>query len=319
MAFPTIINKGIIPSCINNISMNLINRCKEFRRILKEDCIMCPGAFNGLTARLAAQHGFKSLYVSGGAVTASSGVPDIGLRSLDEFCKVIKDVSTFSDLPVIADADTGFGEGEMCARTVHDYFYSGASGLHIEDQVFPKRCGHLLGKELVSTKDMVAKVRIARETSLKISDGEFIVCARTDAKSVYGLDECIKRSIAYIDAGADMIFPEGLYTAEEFQTVAKELRKHKPDVLLLANMTEFGQTPYIDIKDFKSYGYNLVIYPVSTLRVAMKAIDDFFVDLKEKGSQKDFVPRMQTRKDLYTLLNYKPGTEWYFPETPKKK
>jgi methylisocitrate lyase len=126
--------------------MNLINKCKQFRKLLSSDCIMTPGAYNGLTARLAEQHGFKALYISGGALTASSGVPDIGLRTLPEFCSIIKDVSSFTSLPVIADADTGFGEGEMCSRTVHDYFYSGASGLHIEDQVFPKRCGHLQGK-----------------------------------------------------------------------------------------------------------------------------------------------------------------------------
>ena len=175
---------------------------------------MLPGCFNGLIARLAAQHGFKGIYISGGALTASSGVPDVGFRTLSEFCSVIKDVSTFSNLPVLADADTGFGEGEMCSRTVSDFFYSGAAGLHIEDQVFPKRCGHLNGKELISTQDMVNKIKIARATSIKESDGEFIVCARTDAKGVYGLDECIKRSKAYIDAGADMIFPEGLDTAE---------------------------------------------------------------------------------------------------------
>lgn len=132
---------------------------------------MVPGCFNGLIARLAAQRGFKAIYVSGGALTASSGVPDIGLRTLSEFTSVIKDVSTFSNLPVIADADTGFGEGEMCARTVHDYFYAGASGLHIEDQVFPKRCGHLNGKELIQTQQMTDKIKIARETSLKVSDG----------------------------------------------------------------------------------------------------------------------------------------------------
>lgn len=151
--------------------MNLINRCRQFRKILSEDCVMTPGAYNGLTARLAVKHGFKALYVSGAAVTASSGVPDIGIRTLNQFCNIIKDVSTFSELPVIADADTGFGEGQMCARTVHDYFYAGASGLHIEDQVFPKRCGHLLGKELISVEDMKKKVSIAKATSLKVSDG----------------------------------------------------------------------------------------------------------------------------------------------------
>lgn len=227
-------------------------------------------------------------------------------------------MSTFSNLPVIADADTGFGEGEMCARTVSDFFYAGASGLHIEDQVFPKRCGHLNGKELIPTQQMVDKIKIARATSVQVSEGEFVICARTDAKGVYGLEECIKRSKAYIDAGADMIFPEGLDTAEEFQVVAKELKSHKKDVFLLANMTEFGKTPYIDIATFKGYGYNCVIYPVSTLRVAMKAVDGFFADLKTHGVQKNYVDKMQSRKELYDLLNYTPGKEWHYPEIKKK-
>lgn len=207
----------------------------------------------------------------------------------------------------------------MCARTVSDYFFSGASGLHIEDQVFPKRCGHLGGKDLISTEQMVDKIKIARETSIKVSNGEFVICARTDAKGVIGLDECINRSKAYIDAGADMIFPEGLDTAEEFKVVAQALRNHKKDIFLLANMTEFGKTPYIDINTFKDYGYNCVIYPVSTLRVAMRAVDEFFTDLKTNGSQKNFEGRMQTRKELYSLLRYTPGKEWHFPENERKK
>jgi len=262
---------------------------------------------------MAAQKGFKALYISGGALTASSGVPDIGLRTLSEFCTVIKDVSTFSNLPVIVDADTGFGEGEMCARTVSDFFYSGAAGLHIEDQVFPKRCGHLGGKDLIPTAQMVDKLKIAKSTSQKVSNGEFVICARTDAKGVIGLDECISRSKAYIDAGADMIFPEGLDTVEEFKVVAEALRKHKKDIFLLANMTEFGKTPYIDINTFKDFGYNCVIYPVSTLRVAMKACEDFFDDLLKNGTQEGFAPRMQTRKELYELLRYTPGKEWHYP------
>ena len=154
---------------------------------------------------------------------------------------------------------------------------------------------------------MADKIRIAKKTSIKVSDGEFVICARTDAKGVYGLEECISRSKAYIDAGADMIFPEGLHTAEEFKVVSEELRNYKKNVFLLASMTEFGKTPYIDINTFKEYGYNCVIYPVSTLRVAMKAIDNFFVELKEKGTQKDHLDKMQTRKELYELLGYEPG------------
>jgi len=197
--------------------MFFVKNCQTFRQLLKNDCIMVPGAFNGMAGRLAAENGFKALYISGAAVTASAGVPDIGLVTLDGFCKIIKEVAMSSGLPIIADADTGFGEGEMCAKTVSDFFLAGASGLHLEDQVFPKRCGHLDGKALISAEDFSKKVSIAVKASEECSGGEFIICARTDARSVEGLEAVIKRSKMYIDAGADMIFPEGLNTAEEFE------------------------------------------------------------------------------------------------------
>ena len=165
---------------------------------------------------------------------------------------------------------------------------------------------------------MVKKVQICREVSKECSDGNFVICARTDAKGVYGLDECIRRSKMYIDAGADMIFPEGLDSVEEFDQVAKALRQHKKSVYLLANMTEFGKTPYIDIGTFSKMGYNCVIYPVSTLRIAMQAVNTFLADLRQSGSQKNSVEKMQTRKELYTALHYTPGKEWKFPEESNK-
>ena len=228
-----------------------------------------PGSFNGLVGRAVAAHGFQATYISGAALTAGAGVPDIGLLSVDQFCAAITDVYMSSKLPIIADADTGFGEGEMCARTVWAYNRAGAAGLHLEDQVFPKRCGHLDGKSLISVSDMQSKVKIAAQARDECSNGDFIICARTDAKGVEGIQATVDRSKAYIDAGADMIFPEGLTSIDEFEFVSKELRKHKQDVFLLANMTEFGKTPIIDFKDFEKIGYSCVIYPVSTLRVAM--------------------------------------------------
>lgn len=211
-------------------------------------------------------------------------MPDIGLLTLDHFTNKIKEVSLSSNLPIIADADTGFGEAEMCYRTVYEYFNAGANALHIEDQVFPKKCGHLEGKKLISTDDMVNKVKWCVEASEKFSDGHFIICARTDAYSLHGVKETINRSKKYIDAGASMIFPEGLATKEEFEKVAKELKNHNKEVLLLANMTEFGKTPYITHSEFQQMGYNVVIYPVSTMRVANKAIENFLIDLKENGT-----------------------------------
>lgn len=181
----------------------------------------------------------------------------------------------------------------MVHKTVWEYFMSGASGLHLEDQVFPKRCGHLDGKELISASDMANKVAIAVAASHQCSGGEFVICARTDAAGVMGLDETIKRSKLYIDAGADMIFPEGLKSEEDFARVAKELKGYgkKGGPFLLANMTEFGKTPYITAERYKELGYHCIIYPVSTLRIANKAIDLFLKDLKAKGHQKDSVEK----------------------------
>lgn len=237
---------------------------------------------------------------------------------MDGFTKIIGEVYFSSGLPIIADADTGFGEGEMLARTVWEYNKAGAAGLHIEDQVFPKRCGHLSGKSLVPTEDFVNKVRIAAEARDDCSAGDFIICARTDARGVDGIESTIERSKKYIDAGADMIFPEGLTSKEEFEQVSKELKDYSPKTYLLANMTEFGKTPIIDFKDFEEIGYNLVIYPVSTLRIAMKAVDKFLSQLKEDGNVSNSLDNMQTRDELYDLVNYKPGEEWIFPN-PKKK
>jgi methylisocitrate lyase len=235
---------------------------------------------------------------------------------MDQFCKTIKEVALVSGLPILADADTGFGEGEMVHKTVYEYFLSGASGLHIEDQVFPKRCGHLDGKALISREDMATKVSIAARASREVSGGEFVICARTDAAGVIGLDETIARSKLFIEAGADMIFPEGLNSEDDFARVAKELKGYgkKGGPFLLANMTEFGKTPYITLEKFKQMGYHCVIYPVSTFRIANKAIDSFLKDLKQKGTQKDTVPNMQTRKELYNTIKYTPGKEYYYPD-----
>lgn len=191
-------------------------------------------------------------------------------------------------------------------------------GLHLEDQVFPKRCGHLDGKELISTKDFSNKILRAVEASRKVSDGAFVICARTDAKGVYGLEEAIARCKAYIEAGADMIFPEGLESEKEFAYVATELRKVNKEVLLLANMTEFGKTPMIPFARFQELGYNCVIYPVTTLRCAMKAVDGCLDELKREGTAEGLLKHMQTRKELYKALDYTPGVEWHYPNSIKK-
>jgi methylisocitrate lyase len=286
---------------------------------MRESLVVAPGAYSGLVARAVARAGFPAAYVSGGAITANSGVPDIGLRGSEHFCRIIREVASSSGLPVISDADTGFGEAEMVAKTLIDFQDAGAAGFHIEDQTFPKRCGHLGGKTLIATEHFQEKVEIAARARDQ-SGGRFIICARTDARSVDGLGAAIERARAYVDAGADMIFPEGLQSEDEFKEVADALAGYGDRELapgggpfILANMTEFGKTPDISHDRFRDLGVHLVIHPVSTLRIAMKAVEDFLATLKADGRAERAVPDMQTREQLYDLLQYTPGEPWVYP------
>ncbi len=275
-----------------------------------------PGAFNALCARAIRRAGFEACYISGAATSVAAGVPDVGLLTLDHFARVIREAYDASGLPIIADADTGFGEAEMVRRTVIEYVKAGAAGLHIEDQKFPKRCGHLDGKDLVTVDHMCEKVEWAaraRSTGGGSSQG-FIICARTDARGVEGFDAAVKRATAYVRAGADMIFPEGLASEQEFAQFAVALRSAAPSpVFLLANMTEFGKTPIIPLARFQQMGYSCVIYPVSLLRVAMGAVARALDQLKTHGSVEPFLKDMQTRQQLYDLIQYTPGTPWEYP------
>jgi len=272
---------------------------------------------------MVAEAGFKGSYVSGAALTASAGVPDIGLLTMDHFARVIKEVVTVSDLPLIADADTGFGEAEMVIRTVNEYHAAGAAGLHIEDQVFPKRCGHLDGKTLVSKEAFAEKVYRARRAADECSGGEFIICARTDAAGVTNIDDALDRAAAFVHAGADMIFPEGLHTKEDFARFAAEMRKLPGPApgggpFMLANMTEFGKTPYMSVSEFGGMGYHCVIFPVSTFRSAMGGVQHLLTTLKDTGCTEAALDQMYTRKELYGSLQYTPGEEWTFPSASKK-
>jgi methylisocitrate lyase len=286
----------------------------SLRTVLAQGCTPIPGAFNGLCARAVAQAGFRACYVSGAATSVCAGVPDVGLLTLDHFARVIREVAGASGLPVIADADTGFGEAEMVRRTVLDYARAGASALHLEDQQFPKRCGHLDGKALVTIDHMVEKVEWAARAAREV--GDFLVCARTDARGVEGFDAALDRAAAYCAAGAEMIFPEGLASEDEFARFADKLRtKAKRPPMLLANMTEFGKTPIIPLSRFAAMGYACVIYPVSLLRVAMGAVERALGQLAEAGSVSPFLDKMQTRQELYGLVGYTPGKPW---ETPAR-
>jgi len=266
--------------------------------------VIAPGAFNALVARSCARHGFDACYISGGATANVAGYPDIGLITLTEMCRTIREIVDASKLPVIADADTGYGEVECVVRTVIEYERAGAAAMHIEDQVFPKRCGHLDGKDLIAASAMAEKVAAAATRRLS---PEFVIIARTDARSVTGMDDAIERANLYRRAGAEVIFPEGLQSEGEFAAFAKG----SPGPLL-ANMTEFGKTPDIPAWRFAELGYSIVIYPLSVMRIAMQAVDRGLAQLKQNGTLKDALPQMQTRKELYELLEYTPGVEWDF-------
>jgi methylisocitrate lyase len=282
--------------------------------------VMMPGAFNALCAKAIADAGFEACYISGAAESVSAGVPDVGLLTLPDFCRSIKLAHDLSGLPIIADADTGFGESEMVRKTVIEYARAGAAGLHIEDQVFPKRCGHLDGKRLVPIDHAVEKILAAAAAARDVgtTDGrpDFIVCARTDARGVEGFDAAVARAKAYLDAGAEMIFPEGLASEQEFGEFARKLRSAvtpSTRCSLLANMTEFGKTPIIPAERFGELGYQVVIYPVSMLRVAMGAVTRALARLKAEGSVAGVLDQMQTREQLYRTINYTPGVEWPCP------
>jgi len=285
---------------------------------MDRECVALPGAFNALCGRAIARAGFEGCYVSGAATSVSAGVPDVGLLTLEHFCRVIREIADASGLPLIADADTGFGEAEMVRRTVVEYARAGAAGLHLEDQKFPKHCGHLDGKELVPTDHMIEKVQWAAKAATEADGGRFIICARTDARGVDGFDAAVDRAAAYVLAGADMIFPEGLASEDEFARFAKAMAGVRRGNMqrgpyLLANMTEFGKTPIIPVSRFAEMGYSCVIFPVSLLRVAMGAVSKALTQLRRDGSVSGFIDTMQTRKELYDLIDYTPGKAWEFP------
>ncbi len=287
---------------------------RRLRALMNEACVGAPGAFNALCAKAIADAGFHACYISGAATSVSAGVPDVGLLGLEHFCRQIREAADASGLPVLSDADTGFGEAEMVRRTVIEYARAGAGGLHIEDQKFPKRCGHLDGKELIPTDHMIEKVQWASKAAEEASEG-FIVCARTDARGVDGFEAAVNRAAAYVRAGADMIFPEGLANPGEFKAFAQAMRGLEgPDPrggpYLLANMTEFGKTPMLSLTEFEAMGYSIVIYPVTMLRVAMGAVTRALAELREKGNAEGLLEGMQTRQQLYAAIGYTPGLPW---------
>ncbi|AOY55709.1 methylisocitrate lyase [Candidatus Rhodoluna planktonica] len=269
----------------------------KFRESLSgPEILEFPGAFNPLSAKLIQEKGFDGIYISGAVIAADLGLPDIGLTTLTEVANRGRQIARMTDLPALIDADTGFGEPMNVARTVQELEDAGVAGLHIEDQVNPKRCGHLDGKNVVDSDTAIKRIRAAVEAR---RDSNLVIMARTDIRAIEGLDVAIDRAKALVDAGADAIFPEALKDLGEFEAFRKAI-----NVPLLANMTEFGKSELYTKQQLQDVGMNMIIYPVSLLRLAMGAAMRGLDSLTEQGSLNDMVPQMQTRAQLYELLDY---------------
>ncbi|AZT92632.1 methylisocitrate lyase [Brevibacterium aurantiacum] len=272
-------------------------RRAKFRELLAGDQIVqFPGAINPINAQIIEQTGFEGVYISGGAFSAAMGLPDIGLTTLTEVADHGRNIARVTNLPTFIDADTGWGEAMNVARTIQEFEDAGISGMHLEDQVNPKRCGHLDGKEVVTTAEMSKRIAAAVKGR---RDENFVISARTDSRAGEGLDAAIDRAKAYADAGADLIFPEAMRDLGEFEKFASSV-----DVPILANMTEFGKSELFTTEQLANVGVKLVIYPVTTLRLAMGAIKSGLQTIRDQGTQVDLLEGMQTRADLYDTIDY---------------
>ena len=277
-------------------------KAAQLRELIAKGAVMMPGVPNASMARQVERLGFDAVYISGaGMANATAGVPDIGLLTLTEVVQLAGYVARAVKIPAIVDADTGFGGSENVGRTIRELEAVGLAGCHIEDQEFPKRCGHLAGKSLIDIDEMTERIKTAKAAR---RDPDFMIIARTDARAVEDFDRTVGRAQRYIEAGADAIFPEALQSAEEFRDFPKKI-----DVPLLANMTEFGKSPLLSFKQLAGFGYRMVIFPQSAFRVSMRASHKLLHALKEAGTQKEWLDQMQTRHELYKLLDYDPSAE----------
>lgn len=269
----------------------------KIKDLIQEGIVVMPGVFNGISAKLAEQSGFDALYISGaGLVNGVAAMPDIGLLTMTEFQTQASYIVNSVNVPCIIDGDTGFGETVNVIRMINIFESIGLAGVHIEDQEIPKKCGHLSGKRLVPPQAMTEKITAAVEAR---KDPDFLIIARTDARGVEGLHEAIERAKKYLEAGADAIFPEALESQEEFIQFRNEIKAP-----LLANMTEFGKTPYFSVKEFEAMGYNMVIFPLTAFRMMLKTVKNAFEELKAEETQKKMIDNMLTRKELYDLIGY---------------
>ena len=276
-------------------------KTSRLRELLGTRTLAIPGAFNALVAMQVERAGYEIVYVSGAAVSACRGVPDIGLLTLSDMVAEAGRIARAVSIPTIVDADTGYGGPVQVSEATRLFEEAGLAGMQIEDQDMAKKCGHLSGKQLVSVAEMAAKIEAAVRAK---RDPNFMIVARTDARGVEGLEAAVQRAATYVGAGADALFPEALESAEEFRTFAHGIAKEGINVPLIANMTEFGKTPLLSVAEFESLGYRGVLFPVTDLRTALQAIDRLLAELKLFGSQKDWLHHMMTRRELYSLLRY---------------
>ncbi|EQB68219.1 methylisocitrate lyase [Cuniculiplasma divulgatum] len=275
---------------------NINGSSKNFRKMLGNSFITIPGVYSGISALIAERVGFRSIYLSGSGIAGMMGLPDLSITTLDEVVREAGNITSISRLPLIVDCDTGFGEPLNVMRTVRLMERAGVAAIHIEDQELPKKCGHLNGKKIVPAEDFIAKIRAAKEAS---KDPNFSLIARTDARSVGGLDDAIERSREYLKAGADIIFTEALENPEEF----KEMRK-KVNGYLMANMTEFGKSPLLSVDELKEIGYDMVIFPLTAFRSILKNTEQIYSDLYKQGTQRNFIDKLMTRSQYYELIGY---------------
>jgi methylisocitrate lyase len=269
---------------------------QRLRAAWNAQTIALPGVFNALVARMAERLGYAAIYLSGATLSAAAAVPDVGLLTLNDFVEQARAIALATELPLLCDADTGFGEALNVERTVRLFETAGVAGIHLEDQHLPKRCGHLSGKQLVAPEVMAAKLRAAVAARC---DPDFVIMARTDARGVTGFDDAVRRARLYLEAGADAVFPEALESADEFAAFAAALRAP-----LLANMTEFGRSPLLEVATLSALGYRMVLYPVTVFRIALRAVQDALAVLRQQGHQRELLPAMLTRAELYDLLGY---------------
>jgi methylisocitrate lyase len=269
---------------------------ERFAELLRRPGIVrAPGAHNALAGLLAKRAGFECLYVSGGAVTASLGLPDLGVLTIDDLCFVTRSIYRATGLPLIVDGDTGYGEALNVMRLVRELEAAGAAAVHIEDQILPKKCGHLNDKRLASPEEMAAKVAAARKARSHLR-----IIARTDAVASEGLEGGIRRAKLYLEAGADIVFPDAVISEADFRTFVEGVG----GAPVMANMTEFGRTPYFTADEFQAFGCRIVIWPVSSLRIEAKAVERLYATIASEGSTKPLLDDMQTRADLYATIGY---------------